>query len=393
MLMLRKIDIKGYRSIKEVPAKDEPSLELRPLNLLIGANGAGKSNFISFFKMLNEMMGQRLQTYVAATGGSQALFHFGPKVTPEMEATLEFVRDTSRDWYHFRLRDAAPDQVYFEEEELRTAPQGAPGLSPVSLGSGHRETRIVGTAGALRNAQNAGRAIRFQDGFEGIVAGAVLNCLGECRAYHFHDTTPTARMRQRFYINDNRWLLPDAGNLAAMLYLYRQRSDVVYNRIVAALRQIMPEFDDFDLAPDRLNPSEILLNWRMRGRADYLLGPHQMSDGTLRAAAILTLLLQPKSDLPGVIILDEPELGLHPQALEMVAGLLRSASAKSQVIVATQSQTFVDWFEPEEIITVESHEGQSRFRRLDAEHLKDWLEDYSIGELWQRNVLGGGPLP
>ncbi len=154
----------------------------------------------------------------------------------------------------------------------------------------------------------------------------------------------------------------------------------------------MPEFDDFELEPDRLNSNDLFLNWRKRGQ-DYLFGPHQISDGTLRAMAILALLLQPEKDLPDVIILDEPELGLHPHALEIVAGLLRAASLKSQVIVATQSQAFLNFFEPEEIVTVESLGGESTFRRLEPESLKDWLDDYSIGELWQRNVLGGGPLP
>jgi predicted ATPase len=154
----------------------------------------------------------------------------------------------------------------------------------------------------------------------------------------------------------------------------------------------MPEFDDFDLEPSRLNPNDLLLNWRKQG-SDYLFGPHQISDGSLRAMAIVTLFLQPENELPDVIILDEPELGLHPHALEIVAGLMRSASLKAQVIVATQSQNLLNSFEPAEIITVESHKGQSQFRRLLADQLKEWLEDYSIGELWQRNVIGGGALP
>jgi len=201
-----------------------------------------------------------------------------------------------------------------------------------------------------------------------------------------------ADIRQARFIHENRWLMPDARNLAPMLFAYKRREDVVYKRIVSTLRKILPEFEDFDLEPSRLNPNEILLTWRKRG-SDYLFGAHQISDGTLRAMAIVTLLLQPEDDLPDVIILDEPELGLHPQALEIVAGLIRAASLKSQVIVATQSPTFLNSFEPAEIITVESHQGQSRFRRLEIDQLKDWLDDYSMGELWQRNVLGGGPLP
>ncbi len=367
--MLKKIEIKGYRSIKGV------ELDLRALNILIGPNGAGKSNFVSFFKMLNEMMGGRLQQYIGTSGRGQSLLYFGPKVTPQLDGRLEFEADNGTDWYHMRLFHAAGDTLIFAEETLQFLQTGYANPKVVPLGAGHQETRIGEEA--TRGEQTA-RVIR--------------HLLNQCRVYHFHDTSPTARVRQYGYINDNRWLMPDAGNLAAMLYAYRERSIVVYRRIVSTIRKIMPEFEDFDLAPSRLNQNEILLNWRKRGH-DYLFGPHQISDGSLRAMAICTLFLQPEDDLPGVIILDEPELGLHPHALELVAGLVQAASARTQVIAATQSQNFLNYFEPSEIITVEPLDGQSVFRRLDAEQLKVWLEDYSIGELWQRNVLGGGPVP
>lgn len=369
MAILKRIEIKGYRSIRSV------RLELCPLNILIGPNGAGKSNFVSFFKMLNEMMGGRLQQYIGTSGRGQSLLYFGPKVTPQLEGELEFEADNGTDWYGMRLFHAAGDTLVFAEETLKFLQPGRVSPKIVSLGAGHQETRIGEQA-------NKGEQ----------TAKVIRHLLNQCRVYHFHDTSPNAMVRQFGYINDNRWLRPDAGNLAAMLFAYRERASVVYGRIVSTIRKIMPEFEDFDLAPNRLNPNDIMLNWRKRG-SDYLFGPHQISDGSIRAMAICTLFLQPEDDLPDVIILDEPELGLHPHALEMVAGLIRAASSRTQVIAATQSQNFLNFFEPSEIITVETHEGQSVFRRLEPDQLKDWLEDYSIGELWQRNVLGGGPLP
>ncbi|MHC5537583.1 AAA family ATPase [Singulisphaera rosea] len=367
--MLKKIDVKGYRSIKGI------SLELRSLNILIGANGAGKSNFVSFFKMLNEMMGGRLQQYVGTSGRGQSILHFGPKVTPQLEGRLEFEADNGMDWYSMRLFHAAGDTLVFAEEALEFLQAGYNKPKILSLGAGHQETRI---------GEEANRGEQ--------TAKVIRRLLNQCRVYHFHDTSPTARVRQYGYINDNRWLMPDAGNLAAMLHAYREKAEVVYRRIVSTLRKIMPEFEDFDLEPSRLNPNEIILNWRKPGH-DYLFGPHQISDGSLRAMAICTLFLQPEHDLPDLIILDEPELGLHPHALEIVAGLIRAASSRTQVIAATQSQDFLGYFDPSEVITVEAHGGQSVFRRLEAAPLNDWLEDYSLGELWQRNVLGAGPLP
>lgn len=198
-------------------------------------------------------------------------------------------------------------------------------------------------------------------------------------------------MRTEGYIEDNCRLHADARNLAAMLYLYQQKKPAAYRRIRSVVRQVAPMFDDFVLEPRRLNASNILLNWRQRN-SDYLLGPHQLSDGTLRAIALITLLLQPEEDLPDVLIVDEPELGLHPHAVELIAGLARAAAVGTQVILATQSIAFLDHFGADEVIVAESRDGSSQFRHLDAEQLKDWLEDYSIGELWEKNVLGGGPL-
>jgi predicted ATPase len=371
MAILKRIEIKGYRSIKDA------SVELRKLNVLIGANGAGKSNFVSFFKLLNEMMAGRLQEYVGKTGRGQSVLHFGPKLTPQLEVLLEFEEGDALDTYYMRLFHAANDILLFADESLDYKREGwlGPPHPPLSLGAGHSETKI----GDYANQGNS-------------TAKAFRRILNDCRVYHFHDTSPSARIRQYGYINDNRWLMPDAGNLPAMLYAYKVRFPMVYDRIISTMRKVLPEFGDFELAPGSINPHDIVMDWRKQG-FDYLFGPHQISDGAIRAMALCTLFLQPEEFLPDVIILDEPELGLHPNALEIVAGLMRAASERTQVIVATQSQTFLNCFEPDELITVECQKGQSRFDRPDPEKLKDWLEDYTIGELWERNVLGGGPLP
>ena len=370
--MLNKITIKGYRSIKEA------SIELGSLNVLIGANGSGKSNLVSFFKMLNEMMANRLQAYIGSTGRARSFLHFGPKVTPEMEAELEFQAKSTSYHYFMTLSYASGDSMIFAHESLESVPKTGSPRGLRLLSAGHQETQITRAVHGPKRTSDVFRHFS--------------HLLSQCRVFHFDDTSQTAAIRQFCYINDNKELMPDAGNLAAMLYAYRLTHDIVYRRIISTIQKIMPDFDDFDLEPSRLNSNEIILNWRKKGR-EYLFGPHQISDGTLRAMAILTLFLQPENDLPKVIILDGPELGLHPQALELVAGVMRSVSDKAQVIVATQSQSFLNNFEPAEIITVESHQSETCFRRLKPEELEVWLEDYSIGELWQRNVLGGSPLP
>jgi predicted ATPase len=197
-------------------------------------------------------------------------------------------------------------------------------------------------------------------------------------------------MRRDCPINDNRLLYADAANLPAMLYLYRGRYATAYRRIVAAVKAVAPFFEDFVLEPLRLNPRNIALHWRAKG-ADYEFGPHQLSDGMLRAIALFTLLLQPEEDLPNLIVLDEPELGLHPAALSVVADLLKAASQHGQLLIATQSASLIDHFDVEDAIVVDLRDGCSTFERLDPERLKQWLEEYTLSELWERNVIRGGP--
>ncbi len=222
----------------------------------------------------------------------------------------------------------------------------------------------------------------------------IYRLLRECRVFQFHDTSKSSKIRSKGYINDNRYLHSDGGNLAAFLYAMRQKEggEKYYGRIVRHIRQILPQFRDFELAPDLLNDNYILLNWYEQS-AEYLFGPHQLSDGSLRFMALTTLLLQPKETIPSVIILDEPELGLHPTAIAILAGMVRQAARHCQIIMATQSQRLVDEFDAENIVVVERspQKKSSVFKRLNETELALWLEQYSLSELWEKNVIGGRP--
>ncbi len=365
MPKLKNIKIKGFRSIKET------ALELRPLNVLIGANGAGKSNLIAFFKLVNELMGERLQQHIGATGRATANLHFGPRVTPQLEAEMAFEVENGTDTYYMRLFHAAGDSMIFAEETLSFQQTGYPKPKVVSLGMGHQETRIGDEA---EKDEPVAKTFRF--------------LLNHCRVYHFHDTSPTSRVRQYCYVGDNRWLMPDAANLAAVLHKLKSHKETVYRRIVETIRQVAPFFEEFDLEPSE--SKDIILNWRHRA-SDLVFGPHQLSDGTLRAICLIALLLQPKEDLPILIVVDEPEIGLHPYALNVMASLFRAASHHTQVLVSTQSSAFLDSFEPEDIVVVERNDEATEFSRPDPEELEEWLEDYSLGEIWEKNVIGGGP--
>ncbi|MEA5616938.1 AAA family ATPase [Cronbergia sp. UHCC 0137] len=368
--MLQRVIIKGFKSIKTM------DIELRPLNILIGANGAGKSNLISFFKMLHEMMDERLQQYIGISGYAQSLLHFGPKVTRQIEAKLEFKTQNNDEIldiiYTICLKFAAGDTLIFAEETGTRNGSHLPQPSTTySFGAGHQETKI-------NKAAQAGTPT---------IANTIKKSLNYCRVYHFHDTSSTAAVRLAGYVDDNLQLKPDAGNLAALLLRFREDNNIVYQRIIKTIRLIAPFFDDFVLERRGTN---IILNWREKG-SDQVFGPHQFSDGTLRAICLTTLLLQPEEDLPELIIVDEPELGLHPYALNVVAAMFGKASYHTQILISTQSSSFLDNFNPEDVITVDREGKESQFKRLNPEELETWLEEYSLGEMWEKNIIGGGP--
>jgi predicted ATPase len=189
-------------------------------------------------------------------------------------------------------------------------------------------------------------------------------------------------------LDDNRFLRPQAENLAAFLYWMQQKEPNHFTNIQDTLRQIAPFFDEFRLAPSKLNESKIRLEWKEKG-SDAYFNASSLSDGTLRFLCLTTLLLQPEP--PAMVLLDEPELGLHPAAINLLADLLSSAATRTQVIVATQSVTLVNQFEPDAIWTVDRQDNQSVFRHLSQQDMAAWLEDYGLGELWEKNVLGARP--
>ncbi|WP_224364954.1 AAA family ATPase [Hyalangium versicolor] len=359
MQPLKTLTLSGYKSIRSIER-----LELRPLNVLIGANSAGKSNFISFFKLLHELIGGHLQLHVAQQGGPDALLHFGRRATSRLEATLQFGQTS----YSFELTPTVDNRLIFAYETSIHMTQGAAGTGP----AGHAESATFSRSSSHHP----------------MMASQVSAAIQSWRVYHFHDTSEAANVKRVGAINDNLFLRADAGNLAAFLYRLKTESPAEYGRIRDCIRLVMPSFDDFLLRPSPLEPHSIALEWREQG-SDYPFLAHHLSDGSLRFICLATLLLQPT--LPSTVLIDEPELGLHPYAIQMLASLLRSASTRTQLIIATQSVLLIDQLELEDLIVVERSGGASTFKRLQRAEFEHWLEDYSLGEMWTKNIFGGRP--
>jgi predicted ATPase len=374
---IKRLTIEGFKSIRKLE-----DFELRPLNVLIGANGAGKSNFVEFFRVLRELVEQRLQVTIGQAGGADAFLYLGPKVTRQIIGKVYFYDSGG---YEFTLLPTLDNRFVFGDETVvfthgivptdRAKVLGLPGM--VSLGSGHYEAKLKDRYPPHAIYRRMGPELVL-DGLSGLVA------------YHFHDTSATAGVRRQIAINQNGYLYPDGSNLPAFLYRILLENPASYERIRDVVRLAAPFFTDFQLRPNPLAPAMIQLEWRQKD-SDYPFLASHLSDGTLRFVCLATALLQPSP--PGTMLFDEPELGAHPYALTLLANLFRQAAKPTsrQIIVSTQSAQLVNEFEPEDVVVVERTQGESVFRRLEPAKLSGWLEDYTLGELWQKNVFGGGP--
>lgn len=360
MSSVRSLTVTGYKSIRELR-----DFKLNNLNVLIGANGAGKSNFIGLFRLLNEMYEQRLQVFIQTQGGPDAMLHFGRSVTDRLHAEFYFARNG----YMFDLVPTNDNRLVFEREVSKFLGVLYNTRPSATLGMGHDESKLK----------------EAKDKYSPYVRESVSNW----RVYHFHDTSERARVKQRHAANDNLRLKPDAANLAAYLRMLHADHAQAYQRIVDTIRLVAPFFDDFVHRPGE--PETVELEWRQRGNPDTPFKAHMLSDGSLRFICLATLLLQPIELLPDTILIDEPELGLHPYAIAVLADMFRQVAEERQLIVSTQSVELVNELEPEDVIVVDQKDGASTFRRFTREELEGWLEQYSMGELWKRNVLGGRP--
>jgi predicted ATPase len=346
------IEIKGYKSIKDA------KVELRSINILIGANGSGKSNFLSFFEFLSNLYERKLTEYIALNGGEDRMLHHGSKVTEQIEATLSF--DNAVNGYSFTLKKGV-DGLTFINEDLWY------NRNPKDITDYKQEAKI--------KISTIARA-RF-----------VRHHLTNLRKYHFHDTGKNSPFNTLSNIvRDIHFSYEKGENVAAFLYHIQLKNEIIYNRIIKVIQSVAPYFSDFFLKPN--TEGYLRLQWQDK-YSSMIYGATDLSDGTIRFIALTALFMQP--NLPKTIIIDEPELGLHPFALAKLAGMIKSAAAKgAQVIVATQSTDLLSYFTPDDIIAVDQRDGATVFNRLKEEDLALWLNDYALGDLWKRQIITEG---
>lgn len=371
-MQLQEVIIKGYKSISsDVPLH----LTLKKINVILGANGSGKSNIISFFKMLNYMMSGSLQSFIESNGGSQSFLHYGSKKTQNILASLIFKSSKFHDKYDFTLSYATPDKLIITSEEAEYQNGKCSSPKKIKLETDFKES-------VLSHKQ------------EDRTLAVIKKILSNCKVYQFHDSSQTAAIRNSCPKDVDNYLQAEANNLAAFLLRIKNEFPDNYENIVSYVKLVVPQFQDFILEPNKVG--NVMLKWRDNSATDYIFLPNQFSDGSIRFIALATLLLQPKQTMPSVIIIDEPELGLHPYAITQLAEMIKEASNSTQVIIATQSPYLIDEFSANDIIVVESlkEEGYShtQIKRLDKKELNEWLDDYTISDLWDKNIIGGRPV-
>ena len=370
---LKKLSVAGFKSIREL--KDFP---LKDLNVIVGANGAGKSNLVELLRMLSAMTEKNFSKFVLERGGADGFLFNGPKVTAAITAEFVFTSHSENakgpNIYRFEATPTTDGRSFLlsEEREYVTT-------NPRSYGPPADESR-------LRDEKDE----TSMDGRWNGVGHFVFESISNWMVYHFHDTSAKAPMRRYEIVEDSRRLRCDASNIAPFLLRLKTKPSfsTYYTEIANAVRMVIPFFDDFRLDVLKMGEAEkVALSWQQKG-SDFPMQPYHLSDGSIRFICLATALLQPTP--PSMIVIDEPELGLHPEAIAILGELIQDAAKRTQVIVATQSPLLLDQFAIEDIVVVNRKEGQSTFERLKRPDYDQWLESYSVGQLWTKNVIQGG---
>ena len=370
--IIKRVSISGYKSIR---AFDVP-LELKQLNVLIGPNGAGKSNFMSFFEMLNYIMTGSLELYVANADGAKRFLHLSSTKSDEIKCELHFevlndrTQKTGYDGYGLTFKRNMADKLIITSEKHYYSWQPKDEYNIF-----WHETLCANSESALSAPAIENRTLKV-----------IKDVMSGWRFYQFHDTTNNANIKTSQYMAHSKYLFRDGGNLASFLYNIREKYPASYNNICYAIRQVAPFFRDFDLEPIG---DSILLKWRDK-RGNEMISA-QLSDGTLRFMMLVSLLMQPNP--PNSIFLDEPELGLHPYAIDSIASLIKdiTKAKTSQITISTQSPSLIDFFAPEDVLVVSQKDEQSTFTRLSSSDLSSWLDEFTLGTVWKSNAFGGNP--
>ena len=385
---LARVRAQGFRSFRDV------DLSLSNLTVLVGPNGSGKSNFVSLLNLLDALRTGRLQNYVDDQRGASRILFRGSDYTQQCALRFTFALPSGSILkYDLKLHVVPGDTLEVRDETIEFLSGKAsqkwdlPGGKEAGLPEFLAKDNLWPSEDQVSTEQNGLKPL-----VSAMVKSLLFGPIFSTQVYHFHNTSSSSPLRRFQEMRSNKSLARDGSNLAVMLELFRERHNSVYRRIVGEMKSILPSFLDFVLEPDpRRGGEQIELCWTPN--FDRLVfGPDQLSDGSLRAAALLALLLQPRSMRPAVVVIDEPELGLHPEAVGIIGRLIAECSTDQQMVVSTQSPILLSQFSKEDIVVTAANpkNGESTVSRLENDDLDSWLDEFGdLGTIFQMNVFGG----
>jgi len=373
--MIQSIKIANFKSIYRA------DVQLNNLNILIGQNGAGKSNFISFFKFLERLSEQQLAQYIFQSGGINSFLHKGFEESQEIRFNLELNSGNPNYLNIYEVKIISDGENYIIDSEefgyWEKHSYDSPFLNSTHTQS--KEARLKTTANSKY--------------FKNKISQYIYNYLKKLKLFHFHDTSDNAAIKLPQPIDDAYFFKNEGQNLAPYLAFIKSFDYDLYLKIAETIRLVFPSFHDFVLEESPYAKGKIVLRWTEKS-SENIYSVKQMSDGTLRFICLVVLLSDtiPNGNQPKTIILDEPELGLHPFAIHILAELIQKTALNRQIIIATQSVNLINHFTPEDLLVVERNEkDQTTFKRVAEENFNSWLEDYTLGQLWENNFFGGRP--
>ena len=370
---LGKLTIRGFKSIRELedfdlefkPISGLEDFEQRNLNILIGANGSGKGNLIAAIQMLKAQAAGTLESYIASNGGVSALLHNGSKPANKIELEASI----SSNSYKLSITPK-PDGSY----EL--AESASPHIASKTEPEDAEDDRLLAVQQDVAAYPSEG------------AKESVHQSINSWRMYHFHDTGPTAAMRRPGLIQDNEHLRPDASNIAPYLLRLRDEHPSTYKRVLYGWHHIAPFLDDPILETHKVGrETKVSLAWKAKGSSCTMQARH-LSGGVMRFLCLAAALWH--KNYPPMIVVDEPELGLHPDPVDLAYELIECAARHTQVITATQSTLLLRECAIEDVVVVRRKDDQSTFEKLKHDDFKAWLEDYSVSGLWLMNVIPVG---
>lgn len=377
MTRFQEISIKGFRRLANV------QLELRPVSVLIGANGIGKTSMLDVFSLLASSARGSLNAALSELGGLSALITYDHAEELALGISMEIEKDTQTQRYSLRIKPRGPS--YGIEQETLHQVHGPIAYDSIDSHGGdiryHENGQIIRPTWDHNPLETSlaqvPKVFLWPEDFRRRLASSTL--------YHTLDVEARAPVRLPQPMRPAPLPGKNGEDLVSCLYYLRETDRDRFEAVEDALHTAFQGFERLEFPP--VAAGTLAMSWRDKNFSKPLY-TNQLSEGMLRFLWLVTLLQSP--GLTALTLIDEPEVSLHPELLNLLADLFREASRRTQLVIATHSDRLVRFLKPEEVVVLDStDDGMARLTWADQLDLKEWLGEYSLDEVWRRGRMGG----